>query len=112
MRIRQGSKSLFERGNLIQKDHLRVAGFEVIGDSLGAIVMDQRLFEHVVFGAEQGHRRVTESAEGLIVPLLFCGVIGGFLLARWIFRGGLSRAGLVQENTVERIDAAGSAGVE
>jgi len=54
--------------------------------------MDQRSFENLVQVAERSHRSATQSAEGMVVPLLFCGVICGVLLARWIFRGGLSRA--------------------
>jgi hypothetical protein len=53
--------------------------------------MQQDSFTQFVQMVLSAHHSANETA-GFVLPLLLLlGAIGGFLLARWIFRGGLSR---------------------
>jgi hypothetical protein len=53
--------------------------------------MDQDRFTKLVAALHDLHLGVSEVAGFIVTPLLLVGAICGFLLARWIFRGGLSR---------------------
>jgi len=55
--------------------------------------MDQDTFTKLIAALHQLHGSASEIAAFIIAPLLLVGVICGFLLTRWIFRGGLSRSG-------------------
>ncbi|HEY5041020.1 MAG TPA: hypothetical protein VIK53_03380 [Verrucomicrobiae bacterium] len=56
--------------------------------------MDQKTFTKLVQSLQHLHASASDVAFIVAVPLLLCGVIGGFLLALWIFRGGLSHHSL------------------
>jgi hypothetical protein len=59
--------------------------------SLGGIErMDKDTFTKLVQSLQHLHASASDVAAIVIIPLLLCGVVCGFLLARWIFRGGLS----------------------
>ncbi len=53
--------------------------------------MNQDTFTKLVQMIRHLHADASDVAAVIIVPLLFVGVVLGLLLARWIFRGGLSR---------------------
>jgi len=53
--------------------------------------MNQDTFAKLVATLHQLHGSAGEIAAFIVAPLLLVGVICGFLLTRWIFRGGLSR---------------------
>jgi hypothetical protein len=61
--------------------------------TLGSITfMDQDTFTKVVATLHQLAGSAGEIAAFVIVPLMLAGIVCGFLLTRWIFRGGLSRS--------------------
>ena len=53
--------------------------------------MQHDTFTQLVQMAHGVHQSARETAGVMFSLLLLLGAIGGFLLARWIFRGGLSR---------------------
>ena len=53
--------------------------------------MDQDTFTKLVQMLHHLHGEASEFATVIIAPLLLLGALGGFFLARWIFRSGLSR---------------------
>jgi len=55
--------------------------------------MDQETFSKLATTLHHWHGSASEVAGIIIAPLLLAGVICGFLLTGWIFRGGLSRRG-------------------
>jgi hypothetical protein len=54
--------------------------------------MDHDTFTKLVAMLHQLHGSASEIAAFVVALLLLAGVICGFLLTRWIFRGGLSRS--------------------
>jgi high-affinity Fe2+/Pb2+ permease len=55
--------------------------------------MDQDTFTKIVATLHQMTGNASELAAFVVVPLMLVGIVCGFLLTRWIFRGGLSRSG-------------------
>jgi hypothetical protein len=53
--------------------------------------MDRNTFEKLVYALDRLDAGAGEIAAPLLGLLLAAGVLGGFWLARWVFRGGLSR---------------------
>ena len=53
--------------------------------------MDQDTFTKLVQLLRHLHSDASDVAEVVVIPTLFVGAVFGLLLARWIFRGGLSR---------------------
>ena len=53
--------------------------------------MDQKTFYGLVRALSAEHQRASEAAPFIALGLLLAGAVCGALLARWIFRGGLSR---------------------
>ncbi len=56
--------------------------------------MDQDTFTKLVTSLHQLHGSASEIAALVVVPLMLAGIVFGFWLTRWIFRGGLSRSAL------------------
>jgi hypothetical protein len=56
-------------------------------------------FERIVTILQQTHATGSEAAALLAGTLLLLAGIAGVLVARWIFRGGLSRAGALTRQT-------------
>jgi hypothetical protein len=54
--------------------------------------MDQDMFTKLVATLHQLAGSASGIATFVIVPLMLAGIVFGFWLARWIFRGGLSRS--------------------
>ena len=54
--------------------------------------MDQDTFTKIVASLHQLHGSANEIAAFIVVPLMLAGIVFGFWLTRWIFRGGLSRS--------------------
>ena len=55
------------------------------------MIMDQDTFTKMVASLYQLQGSASEIAAFFVVPLMFAGIVFGFWLSRWIFRGGLSR---------------------
>ena len=61
--------------------------------SLGSITfMDQDTFTKIVATLHRLTGSASEMAAFVLVPLMLAGIVFGFWLTRWIFRGGLSRS--------------------
>ena len=61
--------------------------------SLGSITfMDQDTFTKLVAALHHLAGSASEIAAFVVVPLMLTGIVFGFWLTRWIFRGGLSRS--------------------
>ena len=61
--------------------------------SLGIIAfMDQDTFTKIVATLHHLTGSASEIAAFVVVPLMLAGIVFGFWLTRWIFRGGLSRS--------------------
>jgi len=54
--------------------------------------MDQDTFTKLVAALRQLHGSAAAIAACVVVPLMLAGIVGGFWLTRWIFRGGSSRS--------------------
>jgi hypothetical protein len=54
--------------------------------------MDQDTFTKIVVTMHRLTGRASEIATFVVIPLMLVGIVCGFLLSRWIFRGGLSRS--------------------
>lgn len=55
-----------------------------------------QMFHHLHFGAK-------EVAAIVVVPVLVLGILGGFSVAQWIFRGGLRRCARSGKGIVIRV---------
>jgi hypothetical protein len=53
--------------------------------------MDRETFTKMVVVTHQLRGSVSEGAAFIVLPLMLAGIIFGFWLTCWIFRGGLSR---------------------
>ena len=53
--------------------------------------MDRDRFANLVQAIDRLHHNASDLSSVLILPLLLITIVLGALLARWIFRGGLSR---------------------
>jgi hypothetical protein len=61
--------------------------------TLGSITfMDQDTFTKLVAALHHLAGSASEIAAFVVVPLMLTGIVFGFWLTRWIFRGGLSRS--------------------
>ena len=56
--------------------------------------MDQDTFTKIVASLHQLNGSASEIAALVVVPLMLAGIVFGFWLSRWIFRGGLSSSAL------------------
>jgi hypothetical protein len=56
--------------------------------------MDHDTFQKLAQILHDSHLGASDAAAVFVVPLLLLGIFCGFFLARWIFRGGLSRCAL------------------
>jgi hypothetical protein len=56
--------------------------------------MDQDTFTKLVATLHRLTGSASELAAFVVVPLMLAGIVFGFWLTRWIFRGGLSRSAL------------------
>ena len=54
--------------------------------------MDQDTFTKVVAMLHDLTGSASEIAAFVVVPLMLAGIVFGFWLTRWVFRGGLSRS--------------------
>ena len=61
--------------------------------ALGVVTMDRDTFQNLVQVIQRIHAESSEIASFVLPLLLLASVIGGVFVARWIFRGGLSRSG-------------------
>lgn len=67
--------------------------------------MDQDTFTKLARSVQHWHTNASDAAAIIIIPVLGLGVVGGFLLARWIFRGGLSRRSFISTPASQRASA-------
>jgi hypothetical protein len=65
--------------------------------------MDQDTFTRIVATLHRLTGSASEIAAFVVMPLMLAGIVCGFLLARWIFRGGLSRSALRVRDRDDRV---------